>query len=236
MSMRKISRRGLLKLACAAVAAGAGIRAPAQPASPRFRDADRTRERIVAVVRAFEPGYARPLPGVQEIKPLTDIDLPGIKVQPDQVPLVDYFVGDLQLRYSFDDPRYISSVSASDLKRLKLRREDLLPLAIANFRRRYAKFKVERMQGFLASVTNAGELEPSLMLDTGFWDLERQRAGGDIVAGAPARDSLVFTARTVAWHVDALRRLVTDVHASAGNDALSRKLYLWSQGRWEVFA
>jgi uncharacterized protein YtpQ (UPF0354 family) len=157
-------------------------------------------------------------------------------VQADQLPLIDYFVGDLQLRYSFDDPKYISSVSASDLRRLKLKREELLPLAIGNFRRRYPKFKVERLQGAVSSVTNAGELEPSLMLDTGFWDLERQRAGSDIIAAVPARDSLVFTARSVAWHVDVLRRLATDVHGSAGNDALSRKLYLWNQGRWEVFS
>jgi hypothetical protein len=33
------------------------------------------------------------------------------------------------------------------------------------------------MQGFLGSVSNAGELEPSLMLDSGFWDLEHGRAG-----------------------------------------------------------
>ena len=234
--MNRLSRRGLLKLGCAALAAGAGLdRARAQPQSPQFRDADRTREKIVAVVRAFEPGYAKPLPNIQQIKPFLDMDLPGVQVPSDQLPLVDYFIGDLQLRYSFDDPRYISSVSAADLKRLKLKREELLPLAISNFRRRYAKFKVERIQGFLASVTNAGELEPSLMLDSGFWDLERQRAGNDIIAGVPARDSLVFTARTAAWHVDALRHLVTDVHGSAGNDALSRKLYLWNQGRWEVF-
>lgn len=235
--MDGISRRGLLKLGCAALATGAGLyRAVGHAQTPQFRDADRTRDKIVAVVRAFERGYAKPLPKVQEIKPLAEVDLPGIKVPPDQLPLIDYFVGDLQIRYSFDDPKYISSVSASDLKRLKLKREDLLPLAIANFRRRYPKFKVERLQGAVASVTEAGELEPSLMLDTGFWDLERQRAGGDIIAAVPARDSLVFTARSVTWNVDVLRRLVTDVYGSAGNDALSQKLYLWNQGRWEVFA
>jgi len=234
--MEGISRRGLLKLGCALAGGVALSRAASHAQSPQFRDADRTRDKIVAVVRAFEQGYARPLPSVQSIKPVADLDLPGIQVQPDQLPLVDYFVGDLQLRYSFDDPRYISSVSASDLKRLKLKREDLLPLATANFRRRYPQFKVERMQGFLSSVTNAGELEPSLMLDSGFWELERQRAGGDIVAAVPARDSLVFASRAIAWHVDALRRLAADVHAKAGADALSQKVYLWSQRRWEVLA
>src|SRR4029077_12695329 len=149
-----MSRRQLLKLGCAALVAGAGFnRGSGHAQAPEFRNADRTRDKIVAVVRAFDKGYAKPLPDVQQVKPFADIDLPGIKVEADQLPLIDYFVGDLQLRYSFDDPRYISSVSASDLKRLKLKREELLPLAISNFRRRYPKFKVDRMQGFLGSVT-----------------------------------------------------------------------------------
>jgi hypothetical protein len=231
--MADTGRRRVLRWGCAAVAAGAGL--PGLRAqTPQFRDAERTRDRIVAVVRAFEPGYAKALPQVQDIKPVADVDLPGIKVPPDQLPLIDTFVGDLQLRYSFDDPRYLSSVSALDLKRLKLKRQDLLALSIANFRRRYPKYKIERLQSVLGSVTEAGDLEPSLMLDSGFWDLERQRVGSDVVAGVPARDSLVFTAISPPWQVPALRRLVADVHGAAGADALSRMLFVWRQGRWEV--
>ena len=55
-----------------------------------------------------------------------------------------------------------------------------------------------------------------------------------IVAAVPARDSLVFASRSVGWHVDAVKRLAAEVYDKAGADALSRKLYLWSQGRWEV--
>lgn len=230
-------RRRFLKLGCATLVAGAGLdRARGQVQAPEFRDAERTRDRIVAVVRAFDKGYAKPLPEIQQVKPFTELDLPGVKAPPDQLPLVDYFVGDLQLRYSFDDPKYISAVSAADLKRLKLKREELLPLAVANFRRRYPRYKVERIHGAISSVTDAGELEPSLMLDSGFWDLERQRVGSAIVAGVPARDSLVFTSRSVTWQVDVLRRLVADIYDKAGADALSRKLFLWNQGRWEVMA
>ena len=142
------TRRRILKLVGGAIAVGTGLhRATAVAQSPEFRDAERTRDRIVAVVRAFDRDYAGPLPDVQQIKPFPDLDLPGIKAQPEQLPLIDYFVGDLQLRYSFDDPKYLSAVSAVDLKRLKLNREELLPLATANFRRRYPKFKVERIHG-----------------------------------------------------------------------------------------
>ncbi|MCC7485239.1 MAG: hypothetical protein IT529_09650 [Burkholderiales bacterium] len=232
-----MKRRRILQAGCGLIGAGMGGGYPAALAQgPTFSDAQRTRDRIVAVVRAFDPGYKKPLPDVQQVKPVPDVAVAGVDTHPDELPLIDYFVGDLQLRYSFDDAHYLTSVSAADLKRLKLKREELLPLAIANFRRRYPGVQVERMPGGIATVGNAGDLEPSLMLDSGFWDLERNRAGSDIVAAVPARDTLVFASRASATHVGVLKRVTGEVHEAAGGDALSRKLYLWFRGRWEVFA
>jgi len=226
----------MLRLVGGVIAVGAGLHRPAGGAqSPQFRDADRTRDKIVAAVRAFAQGDSRPLPQIQQVKPITEVAIPGVAVPPEHLPLIDYFVGDLQLRYSFDDPRHLSSVSASDLKRLKLQREELLPLSIANFRRRYPNFKVERLQPHLASVTGAGELEPSLMLESKFWEQERERAGSEIIAAVPARDALLFSNRAVARNVDVLKGVAGDVYETAARNALSRKLYLWNQGRWEVF-
>ena len=211
-----------------------GVRLPANAQERVFQESDRTRDRIVAVVRAFDAKYALPLPAVQQVKPVADVAVAGVAVPPDELPLIDYFVGDLQLRYSFDSASSIISVSAGDLKRLQLKREELLPLAIANFRRRYSSFRVERLPGGISSVTNAGELEPSLMLDASFWILERQRAGADIAAAVPARDTLVFTSRSSEEQVAVLQRLAEQVYGAAGKDALSRKIFLWKSGRWEV--
>lgn len=229
------ARRKLLKLAGGALAAAAGLHRAAWAQSPQFRDADRTRDKIVAAVRAFAKGDSRRLPDIQQIKPITDVAIAGIAVRPEHLPLMDYFVGDLQLRYSFDDPKHLSSVSADDLKRLKLKREELLPLSIANFRRLYPNFKVERLQPHLASVTGAGELEPSLMLEARFWEQERERAGSEIIAAVPARTALLFSNRAVTRNVDVLKGVAGDVYETAGKNALSRKLFLWNQGRWEVF-
>lgn len=228
------TRRELLKLAAGALAAGAGLyRTAACAQVPQFRDADRTRDKIVALVRSFgeDAKIVRP---IQKIEPVA-VRIPELKVRPEHLPLVDYFVGDLQLRYSFDDPRHVSSVSESDLKRLKLKREELLPLAIANFRRLYPKFKVDRVQPHLAAITDAGELEPSLMLDAPFWDQERQRAGSDILAAVPARTALIFSNRAVTRNVEVLKGIADDLYETAGKSGISRKLYLWNQGRWEVF-
>src|SRR5262245_43701390 len=226
------TRRALLQFAAGIVATSGGWARTVIAQNPQFRDSDRTRNKIVAMVRSFPDSKSvRP---IQKIEPAV-VAIPELKVRPEDVPLVDYFVGDLQLRYSFDDPKHVSSVSLGDLKRLKLAREELLPLSVANFRRLYPKFKVERLQAHLASVTDAGELEPSLMLDTKFWDQERERAGSDILAAVPARDALIFSNRAVTRNLDVLKGVAADVYQTAGKSALSKRIFLWNQGRWEVF-
>jgi uncharacterized protein YtpQ (UPF0354 family) len=230
-------RRELLKLACGALAAGTGLhRAAAWAQKPVFRDADRTRDKIVALVRAFPADDPRAMRHIQKIEPIAEISIPGVKVPPDQLPLMDTFVGDLHLRYSFDDPRFVSSVSAADLKRLGLKRDQLLPLSIENFRRLYPGRKIEYPIPQIALVTEAGDLEPCLMLDAAFWEKETERRGSAIVAAAPARDVLMFSDRSVRGNVEILKKLAIDVHATADKEALSKTVFLWNRGRWEAFA
>jgi len=233
----KSHRRVLLKLACGALAAaGLGLhRVAALAQKPTFRDADRTRDKIVALVRSFGSDDPRAMRHIQKIEPITEVSIPGVTVAPDQLPLMDYFVGDLHLRYSFDDPKFVSSVSAGDLKRLGLKREQLLPLSVENFRRLYPGRKIEYPVPQIALVTDAGDLEPCLMLDAAFWEKERQRRGSAIIAAAPARDVLMFSDRSARGNVDLLKKLTVDVYATADKEALSKTVFLWNYGRWEAF-
>jgi uncharacterized protein YtpQ (UPF0354 family) len=234
----KNSRRELLKLACGALAgAELGLhRVAARAQRPVFRDADRTRDKIVALVRAFAGDDPRAMRHIQRIEPIAEVSIPGVTVPPDQLPLMDYFVGDLHLRYSFDDPKFVSSVSAGDLKRLGLKRDQLLALSVENFRRLYPGMKVEYPVPQIALVTEAGNLEPCLMLDAAFWEQEGKRRGSGIVAAAPARDVLMFADRSVRGNIDMLKKLAVDVHAAAEKEALSKTVFLWNYGRWEAFA
>ena len=230
------SRREWLKFVCGALAGAGPLRSAAQAQQPVFRDADRTRDKIVALVRAFPRDDPRAMRHIQRIEPITGISIPGVKVPPEDLPLMDYFVGDLHLRYSFDDPRHVSSVSARDLKRLGLKRDQLLPLAIGNFRRLYPERKIEYPVPQIALVTDAGSLEPCLMLDAAYWEKESQRRGSAIVAAAPARDVLMYSDRSVRGNVDLLKKLAADVYAAADKEALSKTVFLWNYGRWEAFA
>src|SRR6187431_2704358 len=68
------------------------------PAAPVMAPPPGTRDNIVALVRQFQG----PLRKFQDIKPLTGMKVQGLENQPDLLPLIDTFVGDLDIRYAFD--------------------------------------------------------------------------------------------------------------------------------------
>jgi uncharacterized protein YtpQ (UPF0354 family) len=176
---------GLLGGLSGAVSLGARAQTKPELAAPP----PGTKDQIVALVRSFQGAVRK----FQDIKPMTGMTAQGIPVSSDQLPLIDTFVGDLDIRYAFDADSGFRYLTERDLKPFKLTRDQLLPLAVANYRRLYPKITVERPTTFVGMLANGGELEPSMMLDADFWEKEKSRFGGEIVAGAPARDVLWFT-------------------------------------------
>lgn len=228
-------RRRLVLGGLAAVPAFASFPLFAQPSKPLPSDAVAPpaggREDIVPLIRSFRGTIRK----VQDIKPVIE---PQVQGEAALAPLIDTFVGDLDIRYAFDSEQGFRYLNQHDLKRLKLVRGELLTLAVANFRRRHPRLGIERPVAFIGRVVNAGELEPSLMLDTDFWEKEKSRpsyAGSEIVAGVPTRDVLWFTGAKPSENVRNLRENNERVHKDTGERAISRLLYVWRNRRWEVF-
>lgn len=182
------------------------------------------------LVRSFTGAIRK----AQDIRPLTGMKLEGAENQPDLLPVIDTFVGDLDIRYAFDADAGFRYITEGDLKRLKIPREQLLRLALANFHRRYPKITIERPIAFVGMLANGGELEPSMMLDAEFWEKEKARYGGELVAAVPARDVLWFTGLKPVENVRNLQGNTERSHKEAGVRAISKLMYLWRNKRWEV--
>ncbi len=227
-------RRTLTLGLLAGISGAASLHTVAQPAKPEpAAPPPGTRDTIVALVRQFQG----PLRKFQDIKPLTGMKAQGLESQPDMLPLIDTFVGDLDIRYAFDADSGFRYLTERDLKMLKLTRDQLLPLAMANMRKRYPKLTVERPTPAVGMFANGGELEPSNMLDFDFWDKEKSRAvyaGSDIVCAVPARDVCWFTSLRPAANVSNLRTNTERAHLQAGERAISMLMYVWRNKRWEV--
>jgi hypothetical protein len=226
-----MNRRRVLHLASSsaflALTNGIANRVHAQEPSSR------TKERIVALVRTYPGAEAKARP-VQKIEPVAmQTDSPEAA---SAAPVFDHFVGDLHLRYVFDDPKFMVALRGHDLKRLGVNRDALAVLAVENYRRLYPKLTVIRPEPSLGVVTDGGQLEPCILLDGRFWERQSASFGGELIASAPARDAVVFTTREPRQNIELLKHLAVQLYEKAGSQALSRTVFAWRYWRWEVIA
>ena len=224
-------RRKLTLGLLAGMSAVTALTGRAQPPKPELSAPPAgSRNDIVPLVRSF----TGPIRKIQDIRPLTGAKVQGLENQPELAPLIDTFVGDLDIRYAFDSEQGFRYLNERDLKSLAIPRDQLLSLALANFHRRYPKITIERPVAFIGMLANGGELEPSMMLDPVFWEKEKPRYGGELVAAVPARDVLWFTGLKPVENVNNLRANTERSHKAAGDRAISKLLYWWRNKRWEV--
>ena len=222
-------RRSLLRAATggAVLALSPAARAAAQSKDPL----PRTKDYIVALVRAdarVDPQSRR----VQKIEPVVSKADP--KSAPDNALVFDHFVGDLHLRYVFDDPQFMLALRARDLKRLNLKREDLPAIVVENYRRLYPKRTVVHPDRWLGLVANGGELEPCTMLDGVFWQKQVQAFGGGLIAAVPSAYEVYFTPREPKQNFELLKHLAVLHYEKAGKRAVSRTVFEWVNYRWQV--
>ena len=227
--MHSNTRRGLLRFAAAGTALSVApfARTAAQSKDPL----PRTKDYIVALVRS-NPRADPKSRAVQRIEPIPEG--PESKAAPENALVFDHFVGDLHLRYVFDDPQFMLALRARDLKRLQLKREDLPTLVVENFRRLYPKVTVARPDRWLGLVSQGGELEPCVMLDGGFWQNQVKLFGGEVIAAVPSAHEVYFTPREPRQNLELLKHLAILHHEKAGKRAVSRTVFLWRNYRWQV--
>ena len=205
-----------------------GMRARAASLDPL----PRTKDYIVALVRAH-PGVDPKSRAVQKIEPVV-IKTDAKSGQ--NPPIFDHFVGDLHLRYVFDDPKFTPFLHESDLKRIGLDRDELPALAVSNFRKLYPKLTVVHPDRWLGLVTQGGELEPCVMLDGAFWEQQMKLFGGEVIAVVPSVSEVYFTPREPRANIELLKHLAILHHEKAGRRGVSRTVFVRRNFRWEVFA
>jgi hypothetical protein len=193
----------------------------------------RTKDYIVALVRGH-PGIDSRTRPIQKIEPVAFP--PDAKSSPDNALVFDHFVGDLHLRYVFDDPSFMLALRVRDLKRLKIKREELPTIVVDNYRRLYPKLTINWAERWLGVLMNGGELEPCTMLDGGFWQRQERAFGTQLIAVVPSVQEVYFTPGQPQQNVGLLKNLATQQYEKAGKHAVSRTVFAWRGYRWEVVA
>lgn len=103
-----------------------------------------------------------------------------------------------------------------------------------NLRKLYPEMTVVTKGGF-SVLTKSGELESSWLLVRDFWAEQARSVKGEIVAAVPARDTLIFGDSASRASMERLRIIVEAANKEAGSRGVSKLLYVFRKGWWEVF-
>jgi uncharacterized protein YtpQ (UPF0354 family) len=164
-------------------------------------------------------------------------DFDGGDGSEEHAPFADSFVGDLSIRYAIDGEKAMVDVSPAIAKTLGIDRKELLEVSIKNLHALYPDPDIRHGNGY-GMLLGASDLESSWMVDHAFWEKEAASMKGELVASVPVREVMVWGDSAVPGVIDDLRQKGIGVHAGeiASNRAISRLLYVWRKGRWEVLA
>lgn len=146
------------------------------------------------------------------------------------VPLLDVFMRDLAVGYSFGPPFGTRAVTWDDLDRLDMSRRELRQYAADTLDQMLPTVHVHGRPPTLM-LSFAG-LESSLLLARQFWNRFARSVPGELVVGVPARDVVIVTGSHSQAGLAKARRAVDRVFYAGGPNLLTPRLLVRREGVW----
>jgi len=97
------------------------------------------------------------------------------------------------------------------------------------------KFGLETDRPVFTSLKVGHGLESCLMLLNHVWEQLASQISGELIVGVPGRDRIMFTSSDHFEGQLAMRKLLDAAYDHAGPDALSRDLFVWRGGSWQIY-
>jgi len=175
--------------------------------------------------------------GTPERDPASDLAriVPLVRsLAPAPCPLVTRpLAADLQVLYACDEEDGAAPVAESKLAMLAVDAAELHERALENLARLLDDVTLEPA-GPIWILACGGRHEASALLLDRFWREVAPRVAGDLVAGCPANDVLLFTGTGVRYGVETLRSVVEKTYAEGGC-TISTQLLRWTAAGWQPF-
>lgn len=140
---------------------------------------------------------------------------------------------ELEVFYAIDSPQNISYIGPDDLKKHRLKREELRALAVQNLLALLPKISIEGSPSLYMIVAD-GNYEASLLLVDSIWTGGQIKVDGDIVAAIPSRDLLLVTGSKNKEGL-AKMRMMADKLSKEASYSLTNKLFVYRNGKFEIF-
>lgn len=188
---------------------------------------------LMAVVRESQGANKRD----EALKPTGKMQMTGSDGTPVEVEFASFeFIGDMHVRFVFDDVNTMRVLRPEELTKLDLSPERALDLAVANIKRVYGEPKAVPLTGGISQVQGKSpDLDSSYFLDRQFWrGLLKQHPEGLVVA-VPSRGGLLFAPAADDEAVGILRNNVGHWYIESDRLRVSSALYLFKDDHWSVY-
>lgn len=190
---------------------------------------------IAQFVRAMVAGPAPAVGADRETKLKTIVPLVRDEAYVEEMrkvtpPASRPLVADLHVVYAYDGEESVTIVPLEDLKEIGLGPEELHQRAVENLNSLIGSEVKLVTVDRIWMVTCGGNYECSLLLADKLWTKLAERVKGDIIAGCPARDLLLFADGADPLGVAALKKMVDEEYAKGGRTISKRLLRRTAQG------
>jgi hypothetical protein len=146
------------------------------------------------------------------------------------------FIGDMHIRFVFDEPTTMRGATPPELTRLGLSTTDALALAVSNIKREYGEPEATPWTAGVMQVSGKSpDLDSSYFLDRAFWQRLNRANPDGIVVAVPKRGALLYAPLSDTKAVEALRKGIASLFATSGSLRVSSALYLFKDNSWSVF-
>lgn len=147
--------------------------------------------------------------------------------------VLDAFLGDLAIGYTFGPSYGERLVTWADLDQARLSHRTMRRQAAANLDASLDRVGIHGQPPAL--MLSFGGLESSVLLADAFWDSLEDSIPGELVVGVPARDVVIVTGSESRPGLERARRAVDRVFFAGDQHLLTRHLLARRRGAWEPF-
>lgn len=149
------------------------------------------------------------------------------------LPVHEDYNEELVVCYAEDSEKGIRYLRDQDLDEAGVARDQLRALSVSNLKQLLADVKAQGGQG-LYLFTADGTYESSLILFDDLWTDGRLDVRGEIVMAVPSRELLLVTGTGNEEGMARLKEVAEEVHREGAPYRLSRSLFVYRGGKFEV--
>jgi uncharacterized protein YtpQ (UPF0354 family) len=149
------------------------------------------------------------------------------------LPVHEGYNEELVICYAEDSEKGIRYLQDKDVEEARIAPGELRALAVSNLKRLLADVKAQGGEG-LYMFTADGTYESSLILFDELWADGRLEVRGEIVIAVPSRELLLVTGTGNEEGMARLREVAEEVHREGAPYRLSKSLFVYRRGEFEV--